>query len=67
MDAAERDKLRVEEKQRGVRKAREERGEGQAEPAWFEKEGEGWRFGGKYCESREGRRGKWLGWVEGGS
>lgn len=54
VDGAEREKLRVEEKQRGVRKQREEKGEGQVEPKWFEKEGDGWRFGGGYCKFRVG-------------
>lgn len=50
IDEAEETKKRVEEKQREKRKALTETGEGPKEPAWFVREGEGWSYGGKYCE-----------------
>lgn len=56
VEEAEALKKYVEEKQRSRRT------EGiSVEPRWFVREGEGWRFGGDYCELMSGFGGCWRG------
>lgn len=51
-DIAEADRLKqqLEEGQRARRKQREDQGLEPAPPTWFEKDGEGYRYKGSYCE-----------------
>ncbi|ORY88959.1 Oxysterol-binding protein-domain-containing protein [Leucosporidium creatinivorum] len=53
IDEAEATKKRVEEKQRSKRKALQDAGQELLPPVWFVKDGEGWRYGGEYFDTRD--------------
>ncbi|KAK4057120.1 Oxysterol-binding protein 3 [Microbotryomycetes sp. JL221] len=53
IDSAEDLKKQLEEKQRAKRKKAQDEGRDPAQPQWFKKEGNAWKYGGDYFEKRD--------------